>query len=375
MDHLIFALNGIGAALRHLIIGQQLFHLTAHQADVVAIGDLGGDGDGTGLIFTVDGGSGRGLGHCGDLGKADLAFLLVFGTGQAELLQRFPGGDTGAIGDDHNRQVTAVYGDIGGGGLGENGGGHLLVDLRDRQVVLGGFGFIHGDAHLGAAVLLPITDRSDPFHGGKGFGQVGGGGPQGIHIIAGDGQLNTAAAGHHTHIHGGAVGGNGAVQIGAGFLDLFGDLLAGIAAVITQQHIDGQAAAAHAHHALALHGADGIHPIHGKDPLQDGIAHGPCFALGGVLRHLDGDRHLWAIHFRHKGGAHADRQHRAGNKQRHRAQQNRSLVPQYFPQKVFVARYHAVQETVGLFPCGIAGQYFARKGGHQGKGDQQTGTQ
>ena len=91
MDHLIFALNGIGAALRHLIIGQQLFHLTAHQADVVAIGDLSGDGDGTGLIFTVDGGSGRGLGHCGDLGKADLAFLLVFGTGQAELLQRFPG--------------------------------------------------------------------------------------------------------------------------------------------------------------------------------------------------------------------------------------------------------------------------------------------
>ena len=197
---------------------------------------------------------------------------------------------------------------------------------------------------------------------------------QGIHIVAGDGQPDPAAAGHHAHIHGGAVGGDGAVQVGGGFFNAAGDLLAGFAALLPQQHINGKAAAP-AHQALGFHGADGGDPLDRKDALQHGIAHGAAFFGGGLLRHFDGNRNLRAIHFRHKGGAHGNGQQRADDQQRHRPQQNGKLVPQHLPQQRFVAGDHPLQQTVGPDGGGFAGEDLARKGRHQRQGDQQAGAQ
>ena len=287
--------------------------------------------------------------------------------------------------DDDDAVAVAARLQRRGGGVRRQLGGDLLVDLRDGQTHPHGLVLVDRDVDLGVARVLPVGDVFDAVDALHQRHDLLARGGQIIEVVAVEVHLD-AGAGQRTHVHH-AIGVhfNFAVQICRFVVNfLLHDL--GLGCLVAQQDVIGKRgvvgggiAADHGDHAVgtARHRADGIDAVHRHDRVHDAVRRGEGVLLSRVVRHVDRDGQLVAVHVGDHDNAHGsdapDRhpQQRNGQCQRH------SLAAQAEAQQLFIAVQHLIKQRVPdvllLFQHGgaCAGHNGQRhnKGRHQAEGD------
>ena len=300
---------------------------------------------------------------------------LKFHVEQAVQIRRF-----GLVHDGHG-VVGAVGFQCGGGGIGGQFGGYLLVDLRYGQAHPHGFVLVDGDVDLLVAVLLAVAGVGNAVHAVQQVDHLLGGSVQIVQVAAVQVDLDTAA-GKCAHVHH-AVGihGHFAGQGGGGIGDLFLNFAAPAGTLIGQQYIIGKGCvvhggitAHHGHHAVAAgHGAHGLYAVKGAHGVHYSIGGGKSVVLGGVVGHVHGDGELVAAHIGDHDNAHGGnaphRQHQQADSQ----PQGQGLDFQAEAQGFLVAVQQLVKQRVlDLF---LGAQCGGTRAGHHGQRHDQRGQQ
>ena len=273
----------------------------------------------------------------------------------------------------HNFDRVAVAARLqgGGGGIGGQLGGNLLVDLCHGQPQAHGLVLVDADIHLGIAGLLTVRDVLNAVNALHQRGHLLARGAQILQIVAVEVNLHTGA-GQRAHIHHTVgVHGDGAVHIGRSGVDFLGNGLGGGAGVqqdiVGKGRVVGGAARARHHHALraAGHGTDCLNAVNAHHGIHHAVRRGKGVLLGGIVGHVHGDGNLVAAHIGNHNNAHCGHTPDRGRQQHHGQRQRHGLAAQAEAQQLLIAVQNLVKPRV--LDVLLLFQHGGARAGHHGQ--------